>query len=100
MKTVVQITLLLLFFCQMSSNARSDDESSWIGYDYSSKTEIEIGKLGPGNQPREGLVFQFYDSKDDNYHTAKVLLIQSIAGGTEIRVDDLDMAEERTFIME
>ncbi len=69
---------------------------SWDGYDYDNKTEIEIG---PGNLVREGLIFQFYDSKDDNYHTAKVLFLDETAGGSRIQLQDLDTKKERIFIM-
>jgi hypothetical protein len=70
---------------------------AWTGYDYDNKTEVEIG---PGNLVREGLVFQFYDSKSDNYHTAKVLFMDSVAGGTRIQLQDLDTKKERIFIMQ
>lgn len=70
---------------------------AWTGYDYDNKTEVEIG---PGNLVREGLVFQFYDSKADNYHTAKVLFMDSVAGGTRIQLRDLDIKKDRTFIMQ
>lgn len=70
---------------------------AWSGYDYDNKTEVEIGE---GNLVREGLVIQFYDSKIDNFCTAKVLFMESIAGGTRIQVKDLDNDEERTLIMQ
>jgi hypothetical protein len=69
---------------------------AWSGYDHNNKTQIEIGE---GNLVREGLTIQFYDAKIDNYHNAKVLFMNSIAGGTEIQVKDLDSGEERRFIM-
>ena len=69
---------------------------AWTGYDYDNKTQIEIGE---GNLVREGLVIQFYDSKLDNYRTAKVLFMESVAGGTRLQVKDLDTKEERTLIM-
>ena len=70
---------------------------AWSGYDYDNKTQIEIG---PGNLVREGLIIQFYDSKIDNYHTAKVLFVDEIAGGTRIQLEDLDLKKERTFLMQ
>lgn len=70
---------------------------AWTGYDYDNKTEIEIG---PGNLVREGLLIQFYDSKADNYRTAKVLFSDEIAGGTRLQIEDLDAKKERTFIMQ
>lgn len=70
---------------------------SWTGYDYENKTEIEIG---PGNLVREGLLIEFYDSKSDNYHSGRILFIESVAGGTRIQLKDLDQNEkERSFIM-
>lgn len=70
---------------------------AWTGYDYDNKTEIEIPQ---GNLVREGLIIQFYDSKIDNYHTAKVLFSDEVAGGTRIQLNDLDSKKERTFIMQ
>ncbi len=69
---------------------------AWNGYDYDNKTEVEIG---PGNLIREGMVFQFYDSKDDNYHTAKINFMQPNSMGTEIELEDLDTKKKRVFIM-
>lgn len=74
----------------------STKSKAWSGYDYNLKTEIDIGV---GNLVREGNLIQFYDSKDDNFRTAKVVSIQSVAGGTEIIVFDLDSKKERQFIM-
>jgi hypothetical protein len=70
---------------------------AWTGYDYDNKTEIEIG---PGNLVREGMMIQFYDSKIDNYQTAKVLFMDSVAGGTRLQIKDLESKKERTFIMQ
>jgi len=72
------------------------DSYAWSGYDYESKTEIDIGQ---GNLVREGNVIQFYDSKDDNFHTAKINFMQSSAGGVEINLVDLDTKKERNFVM-
>ncbi len=74
----------------------SSKSIAWTGYDYFSKTEIDIGV---GNLVREGNLIQFYDSKDDNFRTAKVVSIQSVAGGTEVIIFDLDSKKERQFIM-
>lgn len=70
---------------------------AWTGYDYDNKTEVEIGE---GNLVREGLVIQFYDSKADNYHTAKVLFQDEVAGGTRLQVLDLDTKKERILLMQ
>ena len=88
-KTFLLFTFLNLIFSINSSFA-------WNGYDYDNKTEIEIE---PGNLVREGLVFQFYDSKMDNYRTGKILFMDSVAGGTRLQLQDLDSKKERTFIM-
>jgi hypothetical protein len=69
---------------------------AWSGYDYETKTEIDIGQ---GNLVREGSLIQFYDSKDDNFHTARINFMQSSAGGTEVNLLDLDTKKERNFVM-
>ena len=69
---------------------------AWSGYDYETKTEIDIGQ---GNLVREGSLIQFYDSKDDNFHTAKINFMQSSAGGIEVNLLDLDTKKERNFVM-
>ena len=69
---------------------------AWDGYDYENKSDIEINE---GNLVREGSVIQFYESKIDNYRTAKVISMDSVAGGVKLQVKDLDSEAERTFIM-
>ena len=69
---------------------------AWSGYDYDTKTEIDIGQ---GNLVREGSLIQFYDSKDDNFHTARINFMQSSAGGIEMNLLDLDTKKERNFVM-
>ena len=88
-KSFCQITLVLFLIPQSLL--------AWTGYDYDNKTEIEISE---GNLVREGLIIQFYDSKLDNYHSAKVLFLDEVAGGTRIQIKDLDSKKERFFIME
>ncbi len=80
-----------LFFCGTKACL------AWDGYDYDNKTAIEIET---GNLVREGLVIQFYDSKANDYHAAKVLFMESDAGGTRIQLQDLDSQKERVFIMQ
>ncbi len=75
----------------------ADPSLAWSGYDYDNKAEIEIG---PGNLMREGLTFQFYDMKNDSHHTAKVLVMDSIPGGTRIQLQDVDTKKERVFMMQ
>jgi len=82
---------LIISFSFFTKNAQA-----WSGYDYDSKSEIDIGQ---GNLVREGNLIQFYDSKDDNFHTAKINFMQSTAGGVEINILDLDIKKERNFIM-
>ncbi len=84
-------TFFLALFCKQNSSY------AWTGYDYDNKVEIEIGQ---GNLVREGLVIQFYDSKEDNYHTAKVMFMDDVAGGTRLQIQDLDTKKERTFLMQ
>jgi hypothetical protein len=85
------LNLLLIFSSFFIKNAQA-----WSGYDYETKTEIDIGE---GNLVREGSLIQFYDSKDDNFHSAKINFMQSSAGGVEINLIDLDTKKERNFVM-
>jgi hypothetical protein len=80
-----------LFFLNFAKKAQA-----WSGYDYETKTEIDIGQ---GNLVREGNFIEFYDSKDDNFHSAKINFMQSSAGGVEVSIIDLDTKKERNFIM-
>ena len=89
-------SLRLFLLIQILTLFKPDITLAWSGYDFDYKTEIDIG---PGNLVREGSVIQFYDTKDDNFHTAKVIIVQSIAGGTEVVINDLDTKKERSFIM-
>ncbi len=75
----------------------SSNSLAWTGYDFDDKNQIEIGS---GNLVREGFLIQFYDSKSDNYHSAKVLFLDDVSGGSRLQVKDLDLNKERTFIME
>ena len=74
-----------------------NSSNAWSGYDYDNKAEIDIG---PGNLVREGLIIQFYDNRTDNFHTARVLFSEEIAGGTRLQIKDLDSKKERVFIMQ
>jgi len=69
---------------------------AWEGFDYENKTSIDIPV---GNLVREGYIIQFYETKSDNFRTAKVVFIQSVAMGTEIEIFDLDSKKTRFFIM-
>ena len=89
LKIFLTLSLVFLSFCAKKAQAGS-------GYDYETKTEIDIGQ---GNLVREGNLVEFYDSKDDNFHSAKINFMQSSAGGVEINVLDLDTKKERNFVM-
>ncbi|MBM3589970.1 MAG: hypothetical protein FJX30_01140 [Alphaproteobacteria bacterium] len=90
------ISQLLVLIILVLILAGYSEAKAWSGYDYDCKTEIDIGS---GNLVREGNLIQFYDSKDDNFHTARVQFVQSVAGGTEVNVIDLDTKKERFFLM-
>ena len=85
---------LFLFFI---TSFLAQNAFCWSGYDYDKKTEIEIGE---GNLVRENEIIQFYDLKDDNFHTAKVIFLEEDNSGTRIQVEDLDEKRDRIFIME
>jgi hypothetical protein len=89
-KIIITLFLTTLFLKLPSALA-------WSGYDFEDKTEIEIGE---GNLVREGLIIQFYDTKLDNYRSAKVLFLEESSGGSRLQVKDLDSKKERVFIME
>ncbi len=95
-KFILNKNSFIVFLFTLIYSLNPSKSIAWTGYDYFLKTEIDIGV---GNLVREGYVIQFYDSKDDNFRTAKVNSIQSVAGGTEIIVFDLDSKKERQFIM-
>ena len=69
---------------------------AWDGYDYKSKSAIEIE---PNNLVREGSVIQFYDLADDHYHSAKVISLEESFHGSDLVVQDLDQKKTRTFKM-
>lgn len=69
---------------------------AWDGYDYNNKTAVEIG---PGNLVREGRVIQFYDVKNNQFYTVKIITQNEIFHGTELVVEDVDTKKQRTLIM-
>lgn len=83
-----------IFF--LVSNFLTKSVLAWSGYDFDSKTTIEIEQ---GNLVKEGLIIQFYDYNLDKYHNAKINFIDSVVDGTRIQLEDLDAKKERTFIM-
>lgn len=88
------IIIFLIIFCSIILASRNC--LAWSGFDYENKTSIEIPV---GNLVREGSVIQFYETKSDNYRTAKIIFMQSVALGTEIELLDLDSKKNRVFIM-
>ncbi len=97
MKIHQNTKIFFLALLTISNIAIPLNASAWSGYDYDNKAEIDIG---PGNLVREGLIIQFYDNRSDNFHTARVLFSEEIAGGTRLQIQDLDSKKERTFIMQ
>ncbi len=83
---------LFCFLLLLSSQAEA-----WNGFDYETKNNIDIG---PGNLVREGQVIEFYDTQDDSYHGAQVILQQESASGTVLQIKDLDLKKERIFYMD
>lgn len=69
---------------------------AWSGYDFDKKTEIDIAQ---GNLVREGYIIEFYDSVDDNFHTAKILQMSSYGSSVELTIQDLDAKKQRIFVM-
>ena len=68
---------------------------AWEGIDQEKNSLVEIP---PGVLVREGLIIDFYD--DEDLHTARVITVNSVAGGTELVVEDLnEEGKERTLIM-
>lgn len=84
------IIFLVIFFSNLPSIL------AWEGYDYQNKTSIDIGE---GNLVREGYVIQYYETKSDNFRSAKIVNIQSITRATEIELIDLDNNMTRFFVM-
>ncbi len=70
---------------------------AWDGYDYETNSAIEIGS---GNLVREGLVFEYFDSRSNEYRSAEVIELNSLGDESELIVIDLEDDKQRTFIME
>lgn len=88
--------IFLIFFAAAAAFISFCSAVAWEGYDYENRGHIDIG---PGNLVREGLTIQFYDVNEDDYHTGKVLLMESEAGGVRIVLYDLDAKQRRIFLM-
>lgn len=89
--------LKILTFTIFTLLLTNQNSFAWSGYDFENKIDIDIES---GNLVREGLTFQFYDSKTDNYHNAKVLFLEEGIGGQNLQVFDYETKQTRTFIME
>lgn len=70
---------------------------AWDGIDPKNNSSIEIEA---GNLVREGSIIDFYDTADGNYHTGKVLIMNSAVHATELTIEDFtDKHKERFFLM-
>lgn len=91
--TFKKLSLIIAFF--ISINLFSTISFAWDGFDQDENSVIEIG---PGNLVKEGQIIDFYD--DSDLHTGKVISVNSVGGGTELIVEDInDNNKERIFIM-
>ncbi|NBV06455.1 MAG: hypothetical protein EBS06_04375 [Proteobacteria bacterium] len=71
---------------------------AWDGIDIKKNSTITIET---GNLVREGSIIDFYDSADGNYHTGKVITMNSVSRGSEILIEDFtNNHQERNFLME
>ncbi|MCE2687350.1 MAG: DUF5334 family protein [Rickettsiales bacterium] len=94
----LKFILFILISIFLTSFKDSYASSVWSGRDALTNIVIEIPS---GNTVRSGNVIEFYDDKDQNYHTARVVSVQSSFGGSELVVEDLDNNNIiRTFLME
>ncbi len=70
---------------------------AWDGIDPKKNSAIEIEA---GNLVREGSIINFFDSADGNYHTGKVLTMNSGSNATELTIEDFtEKHKERFFLM-
>ena len=91
--TFKKLSLIIAFL--VSSNFFTSTSFAWDGFDQDENSVIEIG---PGNLVKEGLIIDFYD--DSDLHTGKVISVNSVGGGTELIVEDVNNDnKERIFIM-
>ena len=94
----LKFILFILISISLTSFKDAYASSAWSGRDASTNIIIEIY---PGNTVRSGNIIEFYDGQDQNYHTARVVSLQSAFGGSELVVEDLDNRNViRTFLME
>jgi len=70
---------------------------AWDGLDPKKNSAIEIES---GNLVREGMIIDFFDSADGNYHTGKVLMMNYASHATELTIEDFtEKHKERFFLM-
>jgi hypothetical protein len=94
----LKFILFILISVFLASFKNVYARSAWSGRDVSTNIIVEIP---PGNTVRSGTIIEFYDDQDQNYHTARVVSLQSAFGGSELVVVDLDNSNViRTFLME
>lgn len=87
---ILAFTITIIFFNIHPSLA-------WDGMDVKQNSTITIET---GNLVREGSIIDFFDSVDGNYHTGKVLMMNSVSHGTELTIEDFtNKHKERLFLM-
>ena len=64
---------------------------AWSGFDSVTSQSIEIEA---GNLVREGLVIEFFDNSDQNYHYAKVLEIEYSGHNTQLTLLELEKDQD------
>ncbi len=70
---------------------------AWDGIDLKNNSAIQIES---GNLVREGSIIDFFDSTDGNYHSGKVLIMNSASNATELTIEDFtEKHKERFFLM-
>lgn len=75
----------------------SHSSFAWDGIDLKKNSTVTIES---GNFVREGSIIDFYDSDDGNYHTGRILIMNSVSRGTEITIEDFTAKnKERVFLM-
>ncbi len=90
-KTKISLITALFFFYQICPAL------AWEGVDIKTNSSVQIEA---GNLVREGSIIDFFDSIDGNYHTGKVLTMNSASNATELTIEDFtNKHKERFFLM-
>ena len=93
-KKLITKIFLPTFFSLFLANSTS---LAWDGIEPKTNSAI---KIESGNLVREGSIIDFYDSSDGNYHTGKVVMVNSVAHATELTIEDFaHKNKERLFLM-